>query len=102
MIIGHINLEKSFNGTGEHFVSLIEALDRRGIHQHALVSNHSMAKRLSVCQHVTVGPVVQTAVAAYCRMPNVDVCHAHDSKGGRAGLLLTLTRSTPFVMTTRG
>lgn len=37
---------------------------------------------------------------AYCLMPKVDLVHVHDDKSAQAGLLLTLTRSTPFVMTT--
>jgi hypothetical protein len=36
---------------------------------------------------------------AYCLMPKVDLVHIHDNRSGQAGLLLTLTRSTPFVMT---
>lgn len=35
---------------------------------------------------------------AYCLMPDIDVVHVHDGKSGQAGLLLTLTRSIPFVM----
>ena len=34
-------------------------------------------------------------------MPNVDVVHAHCSSGASAGLLLTLTRSIPYVFTCR-
>ena len=36
---------------------------------------------------------------AYCLMPKVDLVHIHDTGSGQVGLLLTLTRSTPFVMT---
>jgi len=39
---------------------------------------------------------------AYCLMPNVDLVHIHDTRSGQVGLLLTLTRSTPFVMTYDG
>ncbi len=35
---------------------------------------------------------------AYCLMPEIDLVHVHDEKSGQAGLLLTLTRSIPFVM----
>ena len=34
-------------------------------------------------------------------MPNVEVVHAHCSSGASAGLLLTLTRSIPYVFTCR-
>ncbi|NNC77235.1 MAG: hypothetical protein HKN77_04680, partial [Woeseiaceae bacterium] len=44
---------------------------------------------------------VKTPVMAYCLMPDVPVVHAHDSSGGQAGLLLTLTRSIPYVITRR-
>ncbi|NNC78119.1 MAG: hypothetical protein HKN77_09170, partial [Woeseiaceae bacterium] len=99
MLIGHINLATSMNGTGEHFIKLVEALDRQGARQHLLVANHALAKRVSLCSNVTVGPVVKTPVMAYCLMPDVPVVHAHDSSGGQAGLLLTLTRSIPYVIT---
>lgn len=101
MRIGHINLVASMNGTGEHFVRLIEALDRQGIEQHVLVANHALQKRVSLYDSVSVGPVVRTPVMAYCLMPDVGVVHAHGYSGGQAGLLMTLTRSTPFVLTRR-
>ena len=101
MQIGHINLCKSLNGTGEHFVSLVESLQREGIEQHVLVRNKMLAKRLGTVDGVVVGPIVGSAVSAYCLMPRLDVVHIHDSDAGQAGLLLTLTRSMPFVLTHR-
>jgi hypothetical protein len=32
-------------------------------------------------------------------MPDVDLVHVHEIRSGQAGLLLTLTRSIPFVIT---
>ncbi len=101
MYIGHINLAKSFNGAGEHFVSLVEALQAQGARQYILVRNISLAKRLDLVGNVTAGPAVRSAVMAYCLMPPVDVVHIHDPSEGQAGLLLTLTRSIPFVLTHR-
>lgn len=101
MQIGHINLERSMNGIGEHFVKLVEGLDRLGIEQHVIVRNKALARRLNVYPNVTVGPTVTTAVTAYCLMPHVAVVHAHDEASGHAGLLLTLTRSIPYVATRR-
>ncbi len=101
MRIGHINLAASMNGTGEHFVRLVEALQRQDVEQHVLVANHALAKRVSLYDRVSVGPVVRTPVMAYCLMPEVGVVHAHGRNGGQAGLLMTLTRSTPFVLTRR-
>ena len=46
--IGHINLAKSFNGAGEHFVVLIEALQKLGVRQYLLVGNVALAKRLDL------------------------------------------------------
>lgn len=97
--IGHINLAKSFNGAGEHFVNLIEALRNHGTQQFVLVGNVALAKRLDLVDNVTVGPVVRSAVMAYCLMPHLDVVHIHDPSEGQSGLLLTLTRSIPFVLT---
>lgn len=101
MIIGHINLDKSMNGIGEHFVKLIECLDRQGARQHVLVANAALARRVAVYENVCVGPVVRTPVMAYCLMPDVTVAHVHDSRSSQAGLVLTLTRSIPYVLTRR-
>lgn len=101
MNVGHINLAKSFNGTGEHFIALIEALDRHGVKQHVIVQNEAMAKRVAIYAHVSLGPVTAAPVMAYCLMPLVDVVHVHDERGAQSGLLLTLTRSMPFVLTRR-
>ena len=101
MHIGHINLAKSFNGAGDHFVGLLEALQEHGVQQHVLVGNIALAKRLDLLDQVSVGPVVRSAVMAYCLMPAVDVVHIHDPSEGPSGLLLALTRSIPFVLTHR-
>lgn len=102
MRVGHINLCRSCNGIGEHFVSLVEAVQRRGIEQHVLLRNTTLAKRLDPVDGVTVGPVVRSPVMAYCLMPAVDLVHSHDVVAGQAGLLLTLTRSIPYLLTHRG
>jgi len=99
--IGHINLATSMNDFGEHFIRLVEALDRQRIHQHVLVANASLSKRIAICEHVKLGPVVRTPVMAYCLMPDVGLTHVHDARGGQSGLLLTLTRSIPYVITRR-
>jgi len=99
MKIGHICLATEPEDVIARFTSLIEALDRLAIEQHVLVASVSLARRLQSCPYVTVGPVVKTAVMAYCLMPRVDVVHIHEEKGEQAALLLRLTRSIPFVMT---
>ena len=101
MYIGHINLVKSMNGIGEHFVKLVESLDRQGIRQHVLVANASLARRVSIYENVMVGPVVRTPVMAYCLLPDVTVAHMHDAKSSQAGLILRLTRSIPYIITLR-
>ena len=100
--IGHICLTQPGNDISEHFAALVEALDRHDADQHVLVASVMLAKRLAACHNVTVGPIVKTPVMAYCLMPNVELAHIHESKSGQAGLLLTLTRSIPFVITTSG
>ena len=98
MKIGHIYLSTASDDATSRFVSLVEALDRLAVEQHALVASVSLARRLQSCPYVTVGPVVKSPVMAYCLMPDIDLVHVHDEKSGQAGLLLTLTRSIPFVM----
>ena len=101
MYIGHIYLTESMNGPCETFVSLIEALDRQGLRQHVLVRNELLARRVAVYESVALGPNVKTPVMAFCLMPNVQVVHIHCGSGASAGLLLTLTRSIPYVLTCR-
>lgn len=99
MEIGHINLDASLNGDGEHFVRLVEGLGDLGVTQHVIVRNRVLARRLEICKGVTVGQTVTTAVTAYCLMQKVALVHTHDESSGHAGLLLTLTRSIPYVAT---
>jgi len=101
MKVGHVNLARSINGTAEHFIALVEALDRKGLSQHIIVRNEELAKRLALYDRVSVGPTTGAAVVAYCLMPAVDVVHCHDARGAQSGLLLRLTRSVPFVLTRR-
>ena len=99
MEVGHINLEASMNRAGEHFVKLVEGLSALGVKQHVIVRNKSLARRVEICDDVTVGSTVNSAVTAYCLMPQVQLVHTHDEASGHAGLLLTLTRSIPYVAT---
>jgi hypothetical protein len=97
--IGHIFLSTASAGATTEFASLVEALDRLAVEQHALVASAALARRLQRYPYVTVGPVVRSPVMAFCLMPDVDLVHIHDERSGQAGLLLTLTRSIPFVLT---
>ena len=90
------------NGTGEHFVSLVESLQNAGIAQYVLVRNVTLAKRLDAVDGVVVGPVVRSAVTACCLMPKVDIAHIHGPAAAQAGLLLTLTRSIPYLLSYTG
>ena len=98
MKIGHICLKNSSSTAAKRFLSIVEGLDRLAIEQHILVADTSLAQRLRALPFATVGPVVRSPVMAYCLMPPVDVVHVHDDQGSQAGLLLTLTRSVPFVL----
>lgn len=99
MKIGQIYLDKTSAAGARQFQSMIESLDRLALAQHVLVASPELARSLSGLPYVTVGPVVSTPVMAYCLMPDVDVAHVHDNKSGQTGLLLTLTRSIPYVLT---
>ena len=102
MNIGHICLAPPGSEACERLVALVEALAEHEVEQHVLVTSVTLAQRLANSKQVTVGPIVNTPVMACALMPNVDVTHVHESKSGQAGLLLTLTRSIPFVITTDG
>ena len=101
MLIGHVNLAASTAESDQRFITLVEALQQLGMRQHVVVRNSVLAKRLSVLGDVEVGPVVNSPVLAYCLMPGIDVAHVHEPAAGQVGLLLALTRSTPYVLTHR-
>ena len=101
MRIGHINLSTHISIAEEQMVILVEALTAHDIEQHILVRNPFLAKRLAACRGVSVGPIVRSPLSAFFLMPVVDLVHAHDRKAVNTGLLLTLTRSMPFVLTHR-
>ena len=98
MKIGHVFLGATDEAATNAFVSLVEDLDRLAVSQHVLVNDIAVARRLDSRPYVTVGPIVKSPVMAYCLMPAVDLVHAHDHRGGQACLLLTLTRSIPYVL----
>ena len=101
MLIGHIDLSTHIAVAGEQLVVLVEALCTHGVEQHVLVKNPFLAKRLSVCPGVSVGPIVRSPVAACYLMPAVDLIHAHDNKAVNAAMLLNMTRSLPYILTHR-
>ena len=98
MHVGHINLATSVNGAGEHFVRLVESLQQAGVKQHLVLRSEALAKRLAAVDGVEVAPLVRSAIVASCMMPRLDVVHIHDADSAQAGLLLTLTRSIPYVL----
>jgi hypothetical protein len=102
MLIGHINLARDVDDSGEYFVALIDALQRAGVQQRVLVRSAVLADRVAAIGDVDTGPLVRSPVMACCLMPPVDVVHAHEPGAGKTGLLLTLTRSIPYVLTHRG
>jgi glycosyltransferase involved in cell wall biosynthesis len=99
--IGHINLDKKYGGSGHQLLMLAKALSKHDIEQHAVVRNPVLARRLSKTAGILVGPLVKSPVMAYGLMPHVDLVHIHDRKSLRSGLLLTLTRAIPYIVTHR-
>lgn len=101
MRIGQISLATEAEDGAAHLTLLVRALARHGVDQHVLVSDERLARELCGTNRVTVGPLTRTPIMACCLMPDVDVAHMHDLKSAQTGLLLTLTRSVPYVMTLR-
>ena len=101
MKIGHINLAKEYGGSGHQLLMLAKALSNHRIEQHAVVSNPILARRLLEHVDISISPLVNSPVTAYGLMPNVDLAHLHDSKSMPSGLLLTMTRSIPYIVTHR-
>jgi hypothetical protein len=97
--VGHINLRRTMDVAAEKFIRLVEVLDHAGVSQHVIVANDDLGKRVAVYPSVSIGSVTGSAVVAYCLMPRVDVVHAYGDQAGHAALLLALTRSIPYVMT---
>ena len=102
MRVGHINLAKAGDRRNLEFISLVEALRCEGVEQHLVVRDRSIVERLMPLQGISIGPVAHSAVTASCLVPAVDIAHIHDPAAGQAGLLLTLTRSIPYVLTHLG
>lgn len=101
MRIGQVLLATEAEDGADHLTLLVRALSDHGVDQHVLVSNERLARELSSTDRVTVGPLTRTPIMACCLMPDVDVAHMHDLKSAQTGLLLTLTRSVPYVITLR-
>ena len=101
MKIGHINLEKEYGGSGHQLLMLAKALSNYSIEQHAVVRNPILARRLLEHANISISPLVNSPVTAYALMPNIDLAHLHDSRSLQSGLLLTLTRSIPYIVTHR-
>ena len=101
MRIGHIDLSAHIGVAEEQLVVLVEALSSHGVEQHILLRNPFLAKRLSVCGRVSVGPIVRSAMTACFLMPAVDLLHAHERKAVGAAMFLSLARSVPYILTYR-
>lgn len=101
MRIGHIDLSARITAAEKQLVVLVEALTAHGVEQHVLVRNPFLAKRLSVCGGVTVGPTVRSPLAACFLMPAVDLVHAYESKGASTAMMLSVVRSVPYILTHR-
>lgn len=98
MKVGHIYLEGTRDEDARRGAGLVEALDRLTISQHVLAADADLLRSLQALPFVSCGPSVTSPIMACCLMPDVDIVHIHDDKAAQAGLLLTLTRSMPFVM----
>ena len=93
--IGHISLTKDFDEAARQLILLVNELAKHNIRQYVIVRCPSLAIRLSAYRKVTLGQLAGSPVSACSALPNIDIAHVHDLKSARAGLLLTLTRSTP-------
>ena len=102
MRVGHINLSRLERGDSCDFIALVKALHREGIEQYLVLRDRSIANRLMPLDGVSISPFVHTAVTASCLVPAVDIAHVHDASAGQVGLILTLTRSIPYVLTHAG
>ncbi|MDJ0710444.1 MAG: hypothetical protein QNJ14_08645 [Woeseiaceae bacterium] len=100
--MGHVNLARPGDSYGESFVDLVQALHCEGLEQHLVLRDRAIVERLVPLDGVSISPVVHTAVTASCLVPSVDITHVHDLAAGQAGLILTLTRSIPYVLTHAG
>lgn len=98
MKVGHIYLQRARDEDAGRFAALVEALDRLTISQHVLAADGELLRSLQALPFVSCGPSVTSPIMACCLMPDVDIVHIHDDRASQAGLLLTLTRSIPFVM----
>lgn len=96
--IGHISLVASDDWPADAVLALVASVQDRGPTQFLLSSDEHVRRRAASFGGVVVGPTVRSPLSAYCLVPRVDLVHAHDLVAGQTGLLLTLTRSVPYVL----
>lgn len=102
VFIGHVNLSKRFDSSGTQLLLLTRALSKHGVRQHAVVRCPLLLEGLSDITNVSLGPLADSPVMANCVLPAVDLAHLHDTRSATTGLILSLTRSIPYIITIRG
>ena len=102
MQIGHICLATEFDDRTRQLTVLVRSLVSHSINQQSIVANHQLAVELEKTPIQHNVRVARSPISAYCAARNCDLLHLHDEFAGRTGLLATLTRGTPYVLTYRG
>ncbi len=99
--VAHVHLASQHDLSSQQLAILARGLSGLNVDQHAVVRCQQVAEQLSRVPYVTIGPLVSSPIVANCLLPCADICHAHDARSAQTGLLLTLTRSIPFILSYR-
>lgn len=99
MELGHINLDRKGSDRDRDFLAMAENLDHLGVRQHFVVADDAAARYLQRLAFAAGVDVTASPIVANCLMSNVDLVHAHGYRAGRAGLIMTLTRGIPYLLT---
>lgn len=99
MDLGHILLDRKGSDRDRDFLAMAENLDHLGVRQHFVVADDATARYLQRLAFAAGVDVTASPIVANCLISNVDLVHAHGYRAGRAGLIMTLTRGIPYVLT---
>jgi len=97
LTIGHIDLSPGAGAEVSGLASIVVFLAASGVRQHVVAGDMALCRRLCDVDGVAVGPTTSAPAVAFSQMPAVDVLHVHDERSAEAGLLMALTRSTPYI-----
>ena len=102
MNITHVNLAKGFRGGERQTELLIQALQRAGVNQTAVVRTGSpLSERLSTMPGLQLITASKPYLLTIKKLDKTSLLHAHEAKAGQFAFLAHLLIGTPYLITRR-